>query len=119
MTRGFFIVQFVDLGDSHLSGAISKFPKDELDFDPDWEIDPRDVIIMDKLGRHGSVYTELAVLIPLALITCCTSLLRSKLVGDRSSSGWQQYFEYQRIASSIYGKLVYASVPHLRSSLQS
>ena len=40
----------MDLSNSHLSGAIVKFPKDEFDFDPDWEIDPRDVIIMDKLG---------------------------------------------------------------------
>lgn len=44
------LLQLVDLSNSHLSGAIVKFPKDEFDFDPDWEIDPRDVIIMDKLG---------------------------------------------------------------------
>ncbi len=50
-----FFLQLLDLSHSHLSGAIVNFPKDDFDFDPDWEIDPKDVIIMDKLGaaaRH-------------------------------------------------------------------
>ena len=48
------LLQFVDLSKSRLSGAIDNFPKDEFDFDPDWEIDPRDLIIMDKLGAPGA-----------------------------------------------------------------
>lgn len=47
-------LQFVDLSDSHLSGAIKRFPKDDFDFDPDWEIDPKDVVLMDKLGNSSS-----------------------------------------------------------------
>lgn len=43
-------MQFVDLASSSLSGAISRIPKNELDFDPDWEIDPREIVLMDKLG---------------------------------------------------------------------
>jgi len=43
-------MQFVALVDSRLSGAVDSFAKDELDFDPDWEIDPKDVKLLDKLG---------------------------------------------------------------------
>ena len=49
------LLQLVDLSNSHLSGAIVNFPKDEFDFDPDWEIDPKDVIILDKLGEHPQI----------------------------------------------------------------
>lgn len=44
------LLQFVDLSNSHLSGAIATFPKSDLDFDPDWEVDPRDITLQDKLG---------------------------------------------------------------------
>ena len=46
----------MDLENSRLSGAIGSFPKDELDFDPDWEIDPKDVKLMDKLGQASSAH---------------------------------------------------------------
>jgi hypothetical protein len=47
-------LQFVELVNSRLSGAIDTFPKDEMDFDPDWEIDPKDLKLMDKLGQYLS-----------------------------------------------------------------
>ena len=45
------VMQYVDLSDSRLSGAIARIPKNELDFDPDWEIDPKDIVLLDKLGK--------------------------------------------------------------------
>ena len=53
-----FHLQYVDLSDSGLSDAIKAFPKDELDFDPDWEIDPKDIKLMDKLGEPAPPSNE-------------------------------------------------------------
>lgn len=43
--------QLVRLEDSPLSGAIARIPDDITDLEPDWEIDPATLIIMDKLGE--------------------------------------------------------------------
>ena len=43
-------LQLIDLSASSLSGAIARIPTDDRDFDPDWEIDPKDIKLMDKLG---------------------------------------------------------------------
>lgn len=48
-------VQFLILAESSLSAAIEKIPKNELDFDPDWEVDPTDLKLMDKLGISSVV----------------------------------------------------------------
>ena len=44
-------MQLVPLEDSPLSGAIVHIPDNIADLDPDWEIDPATLIIMDKLGE--------------------------------------------------------------------
>ena len=44
-------MQLVDLVQSRLSAAIQKIPMNELDFDPDWEVDPSEIHLMDKLGE--------------------------------------------------------------------
>jgi tRNA A-37 threonylcarbamoyl transferase component Bud32 len=43
--------KLVALEDSPLSGAIVHIPDNMSDLDPDWEIDPATLIIMDKLGE--------------------------------------------------------------------
>ena len=45
------LMQLVDLVQSRLSAAIQKIPMNELDFDPDWEVDPSEIHLMDKLGE--------------------------------------------------------------------
>lgn len=44
-------LQFLELTDSSLAAAIDKIPKNDLDFDPDWEVDPSEIKLMDKLGN--------------------------------------------------------------------
>ena len=43
-------VQLVNLPDSRLSGHCSKIHHAEYEYDPDWEIDPKEIKLMDKLG---------------------------------------------------------------------
>ena len=51
MFKDLICLQLVELSESSLSAAINKIPKNELDFDPDWEVDPSEIRLMDKLGR--------------------------------------------------------------------
>ena len=50
MDNGALCVQCVDYAQSHLSNAVH-IPQDPADFDPDWEIDPKDLITLNKLGE--------------------------------------------------------------------
>ncbi|KAK9810142.1 hypothetical protein WJX72_005510 [[Myrmecia] bisecta] len=43
--------KYVDLSESALSGAIVHIPSSINDLEPDWEADPADLIIQDKLGE--------------------------------------------------------------------
>ena len=43
-------MQCVAFNQSHLSNAVH-IPNDSMDFDPDWEIDPKDLITLNKLGE--------------------------------------------------------------------
>ena len=43
-------MQLVNLPESRLSGYTSKIHHAEYEYDPDWEIDPKEVKLMDKLG---------------------------------------------------------------------
>ncbi len=45
------VAQCVTLAQSHLSNAVH-IPHDAEDFDPDWEIDPKDLITLNKLGER-------------------------------------------------------------------
>lgn len=61
-------VQCVDLAQSRLSNAVH-IPTNSADFDPDWEIDPKDLITLNKLGeinyllQYHSCHVEQALLI--------------------------------------------------------
>lgn len=41
----------VDLAESKLAGAVGLAPQMLTEFDPEWEMDPRDLVIMEKLGE--------------------------------------------------------------------
>jgi len=41
----------VELGSSALAGALGMAPQKLLDFDPEWEMDPSNLVIMEKLGE--------------------------------------------------------------------
>ena len=45
-------LQFISMEDSIFSGAMVRIPSGDItDLEPDWEIDPAGLIIMDKLGK--------------------------------------------------------------------
>lgn len=46
-------MQCVEFNQSHLSNAVH-IPDNPMDFDPDWEIDPKDLITLNKLGELSS-----------------------------------------------------------------
>jgi len=43
--------KLVDLGSSALAGALGMAPQRLLEFDPEWEMDPSNLLIMEKLGE--------------------------------------------------------------------
>ncbi|KAL4538986.1 hypothetical protein Ndes2526B_g02745 [Nannochloris sp. 'desiccata'] len=43
--------EMVELGSSALAGALGMAPQKLLDFDPEWEMDPSNLVIMEKLGE--------------------------------------------------------------------
>lgn len=49
-------MQLVTLDKSQFSGALVRIPSRDLtELEPDWEVDPAGLIIMDKLGKGLSV----------------------------------------------------------------
>ena len=47
-------MQLVTLDKSQFSGALVRIPSRDLtELEPDWEVDPAGLIIMDKLGKHA------------------------------------------------------------------
>lgn len=44
------VLQLVDLADSNLSGKIQHIPDNMYDLDADWEIDPKSLTLMEKIG---------------------------------------------------------------------
>ena len=44
------LAQLVDLAHSHLSGKMQDIPENILDLDPDWEIDPDALVLLEKIG---------------------------------------------------------------------
>ncbi len=47
-------MQLVTLENSQFSGALVRIPSRDLtELEPDWEVDPAGLIIMDKLGKHA------------------------------------------------------------------
>ena len=44
------VLQLVDLADSALSGKIQHIPDNMYDLDADWEIDPKALTLMEKIG---------------------------------------------------------------------
>ena len=44
------VLQLVDLADSGLSGKIQHIPDNMYDLDADWEIDPKALALMEKIG---------------------------------------------------------------------
>ena len=51
-------VQLVPLDQSQFSGAMVRIPSRDLtELEPDWEIDPAGLVIMDKLGTPRTVLT--------------------------------------------------------------
>lgn len=46
------MLQLITMEDSAFSGAMVRIPSGDIaDLEPDWEIDPAGLIIMDKLGK--------------------------------------------------------------------
>ena len=45
-------MQLVDLADSGLSGKIQHIPENMYDLDADWEIDPKSLTLMEKIGER-------------------------------------------------------------------
>ena len=43
-------MQLTDLADSGLSGKIQHIPDNMYDLDADWEIDPKSLTLMEKIG---------------------------------------------------------------------
>ena len=43
-------MQLTDLADSGLSGKIQHIPENMYDLDADWEIDPKSLTLMEKIG---------------------------------------------------------------------
>ena len=43
--------KLLDLGTSRLAGVFGYVPQKMWDFDPDWEIDPASLEVMEKLGE--------------------------------------------------------------------
>ena len=62
----------MDFAQSHLSNAVH-IPDNPADFDPDWEVDPKDLITLNKLGKcpfwsrqlHERVAAETNEVLPL------------------------------------------------------
>ena len=50
------LVQLVDLAHSHLSGKMQDIPDNILDLDPDWEIDPDALVLLEKIGAPMPTY---------------------------------------------------------------
>ena len=50
LTCEFPSLQFVALEDSPLSGAARNIPDKPFELDPDWEVDPESLEIMEKIG---------------------------------------------------------------------
>ena len=50
------LAQLVDLAHSHLSGKMQDIPDNILDLDPDWEIDPDALVLLDKIGARMPTY---------------------------------------------------------------
>ena len=44
------LMQLTDLADSGLSGKIQHIPENMYDLDADWEIDPKSLTLMEKIG---------------------------------------------------------------------
>ena len=54
MCNGILALQLVSLQNSQFSGALVRIPSGDLtDLEPDWEVDPAGLIIMDKLGKFS------------------------------------------------------------------
>ncbi len=65
--------QFVLLAESALSGALVHIPSDIYDLDPDWEIDPASLIILEKLGVLWLLAHVVARYLNLVLRSCVFS----------------------------------------------
>ena len=67
------LMQLVTLDKSQFSGALVRIPSGDLtDLEPDWEIDPAGLIIMDKLGMVYLLQSE-----PFDSCSNCDSRLKS------------------------------------------
>ena len=53
------VLQLVDLADSALSGKIQHIPDNMYDLDADWEIDPKSLTLMEKIGDSRSLPNSL------------------------------------------------------------
>ena len=51
------VLQLVDLADSALSGKIHHIPDNMYDLDADWEIDPKALTLMEKIGDYPTAST--------------------------------------------------------------
>lgn len=45
------------MADSHLSGKIQHIPDNMYDLDADWEIDPKSLTLMEKIGKPLNLFT--------------------------------------------------------------
>ena len=50
------LAQLVDLAHSHLSGKMQDIPDNILDLDPDWEIDPDALVLLEKIGSPPNTF---------------------------------------------------------------
>ncbi|KAK9861467.1 hypothetical protein WJX84_003285 [Apatococcus fuscideae] len=78
--------QCVDFAQSHLSNAVH-IPDNSADFDPDWEVDPKDLITLNKLGEgefgvvHKAIWNGTLVAVKILKISSAIALadFRSEL----------------------------------------
>ena len=79
-------MQLVDLADSALSGKIQHIPDNMYDLDADWEIDPKSLTLMEKIGdfqRLPSCLLTLIMAFECPLSTCIDQYSQSTLHSER------------------------------------
>ena len=63
------LMQLTDLADSGLSGKIQHIPENMYDLDADWEIDPKSLTLMEKIGMASSSSERLATALGSYMLT--------------------------------------------------
>ncbi len=103
-------MQLVTLDKSQFSGALVRIPSRDLtELEPDWEVDPAGLIIMDKLGKHAQCT------LPCQLMGCLRQILHYLTHAQHAMIRLLSHatlFNFTQRSVSFYLALLYSCCVH-------